>query len=79
MTNIRVEEEETDEKRTWILSWSDRQASVVTMSSLLGARTVERDLPPNICEMGDWAELDYSFTDTSATSSAAQREKRRTV
>ena len=50
-----------EEKQTWMLSWSDRQASIVTVSGWLGTRTVERDLPPNKCEMGDSIELAYSY------------------
>jgi hypothetical protein len=57
---VRVEAEESEEKRTWMLSWSNRHASVVTVSGRLGARTVEQDLPPNMREMGDSAELAYS-------------------
>ena len=49
-----------DGKRTWMLSWRDRQASIVTVSGWLGAHTVERDFPPNIREMGDSTELAYS-------------------
>ena len=41
-------------------SLSDRQASVVTVSGWLGTRTVDRDLPPNIREMGDSTEPAYS-------------------
>ena len=48
------------ENLTWRWSLSDRQASVVMVSGLLGARTVERDLPPNMREMGDSTELAYS-------------------
>ena len=43
-----------------MLSRSDRQASVVTLSGWLGARTVERDFPPNMREMGESTELSYS-------------------
>jgi hypothetical protein len=55
-----TEVERKEEKRTWMLSWSDRQGSIVTMSGWPGARTVERDLPPNMREMGDSTELAYS-------------------
>jgi hypothetical protein len=47
-------------QRTWILSWSNRQASIVAVSGWPGAHTVERDLPPNMREMGDSTELAYS-------------------
>ena len=40
-----------------MLSWSDRQSSTVMVSGSYGARTVDRDLPPNMREMGDSAEL----------------------
>ena len=40
-------------------SLSDRQASVMMVSGLLGVRKVERDLPPNMREMGDSIELAY--------------------
>ena len=42
------------EKRTWMSSWSDRQASEVTASGRFGARTIERDIPPNMRKMGDF-------------------------
>jgi hypothetical protein len=40
----------TDEKgkRTWMLSSSNRQSSMVMVSGWFGARMVERDLPPNM-------------------------------
>ena len=44
-----------------MLSGSDRQASIVTVSGWFGTRTVERVLPPNKCEMGDSTELAYSY------------------
>ena len=50
-----------EEKQTWMLSWSNRQASIVTVSGWLGTRTVERDLPPNMREMGEFIELAYSY------------------
>ena len=34
-------------------SWSDSQASVVTVSGWFGERKVERNFPPNICIRGD--------------------------
>jgi hypothetical protein len=40
-------------KRTWILSWSDRQSSTMTVSGWFGARTVERNFPPNTRIRGD--------------------------
>jgi hypothetical protein len=43
-----------------MLSWIDLQASVVTVSGWLGARMVERDLPPNMRETGESIELAYS-------------------
>jgi hypothetical protein len=43
-----------------MLSLSNRQPSTVTVSGRFGARTVERDRPPNIREIGDSAELAYS-------------------
>jgi hypothetical protein len=48
---------EWDEKRTWMLSWSDLQDLTVTMSGRPGTRMVERDIPANMREMGDSAEL----------------------
>ena len=42
-----------------MLSWSDRQASVVTVSGWFDTRIVLRDLPPNMREM-DVTELAYS-------------------
>ena len=42
-----------------MLSWSDRQGSIETVSGQLGVGTVERDLPPNISEIGDSTELAY--------------------
>ena len=41
-----------------MLSCSDCQASIVTLSGWFGTRTVERDLPPNMREM-DVIELAY--------------------
>jgi hypothetical protein len=43
-----------------MLSWSDRQASIVTVSGRFGGGTVERDLPPNMREIGESIELAYS-------------------
>ena len=34
---------------------------MVTVSGWLGSRTVDRDLPPNMCEMGDSFELAYVY------------------
>ena len=45
---------------TWMLSWSDRQPSIETVSGWLGVFTVERDRPPNMREIGDSNELAYS-------------------
>ena len=42
-----------------MLSWSDRQASTVMMSGWPGTRMVERDLPPNMREMGGSIEPAY--------------------
>ena len=42
-----------------MLSWSDRHASMATVSSRLGALTVERDFVPNMREMGDLNGLAY--------------------
>ena len=50
---------EAEEKRTWMLSWINRQSSVVTVSDWFGEHKVERDLPPNIREMGDSTGLAY--------------------
>ena len=47
-------------KRTWMLSRSNRQSSTVWVSGRFGTRTVERDLPSNMREMGDFTELAYS-------------------
>jgi len=47
-------------QRTWMLSWSNRQSWTVMLSGWFGARTVERDLPLNMGEMGDSAELAYT-------------------
>jgi hypothetical protein len=44
-----------------MLSLSDRQSSTVTAAGWFGARTVKRDLPPNMREMGDLTELAYSY------------------
>ena len=43
-----------------MLSLSNRQSSTVTVSGWFGARTVERDLPPNMRKMGDSAEPAYT-------------------
>jgi hypothetical protein len=40
-----------------MLRLSDRQSLAATMSGWFGTRTVERDLPPNMREMGDLTEL----------------------
>jgi hypothetical protein len=49
-----------EKRRTSMKSLSDRQASIATLSSWPGTRTVDRDLPPNMREMGDSIELAYS-------------------
>jgi hypothetical protein len=49
-----------EEKRTCMSSRSIRQFSVVTVSGWFGTRTVKRDLPPNMREVGDSTELAYS-------------------
>ena len=59
-----------------MLSWSDFQSSTRTVSTWFGARTVERDLPRNMREMGDLTELAYSYPHTSATQSSVQAEKK---
>ena len=56
-----------------MLSWSDRQASIVTVSGWLDTCTVERDLPPNMREMGDSTELAYSYV--SNVKPSAERER----
>ena len=56
---IRTDGKGRKETRTRILSLSDRQDSKLTVSGLLGARTV-RDLPLNMREIGDSTDLDYS-------------------
>ena len=43
-----------------MLSWNDRQDSTVMMSGWPGTRTVERDLPPNMRDMGESIEPAYS-------------------
>ena len=40
-------------------SWSDSQVSTVMESGWLGVRTVERDLPPKMLEIGDSTKLAY--------------------
>ena len=57
-----------------MLSWSDRQASVVTLSDWFGARAVERDLPPNMREIGDSTELAYSCPSIRQRRRARRRE-----
>ena len=42
-----------------MLSLSNRQSWVVVVSGWFGARTIERDLPLNMREMGDSTELGY--------------------
>ena len=42
-----------------MLSLNDRQDSKLTMSGVLGTRTVKRDLPPNMREIGDSTDLAY--------------------
>ena len=43
-----------------MLRWSNRQFWAVMVSDWFDARTIERDLPSNMREMGDSAELAYS-------------------
>ena len=62
-----------DEKQTWMLSGSDRQASIVTVLGWFGTRTVERDLPPNRCEMGESTELAYSYVSNVKRSAEKER------
>jgi hypothetical protein len=57
-TYVWVEWEEG--KRTWMSSWSDRQSSMVTVSGWFGARTVERNFPPNMRIRGDSTDSAYS-------------------
>ena len=73
---MQVEGRETEEKRTWMLNWSDRQSSVLTVSGWFGALTVERDLPPNMREMVDSTELAYSCPCIRQQSQAQCREKK---
>ena len=40
-------------KQTWISSWSDCQSSILTLSVLFGARTVEQNFPPKMRFSGD--------------------------
>jgi hypothetical protein len=47
-------------KRTWMSRWSDRQSSMMTASGLSGARTVERNFPPNMRIRGDSTDSTYS-------------------
>ena len=53
-------EERVTKEQTWMLSWSNRQSSAVMVSGWFGACTIERDLPPNMREMGDSGDLTYS-------------------
>ena len=62
-----------EEKQTWMLSWSDLQASMVTVSGWFGTRTVERDFPQNMRETGDSTELAYSYVNNFKPS--VEREK----
>jgi hypothetical protein len=57
---IRTDGKGRRETRTRMLSLSDRQGSKLTVSGLLGARTVKRDLPPNMREIGGSTDLAYS-------------------
>jgi hypothetical protein len=43
-----------------MFSWSNRQSSTVMVSGWFGVCTIERDLPPNMREMGDLGDLTYS-------------------
>jgi hypothetical protein len=61
---------------TWMWSLSDRQASIVTLSGWFGARTVERDLPPNMHEMGESTELAYPCPSIHRNVRASGRQKR---
>ena len=61
------------EKQTWMLSWSDLQASIVTASGWFGARTVKRNLPPKIRKMGESAELAYSWSIHTASAKSIPR------
>ena len=45
---------------------------MVTVSGWLGSRTVDRDLPPNMCEIGDSFELAYMYANNVKFS--AERE-----
>ena len=63
-----------EEKQTWMLSWSDRQASMVTVSGWLGTRMVERDLPPNTCEMGESTEFAYSDVSNVTVERCVEKE-----
>ena len=52
--------EEEGRKQTWTESLSDRQSLMVTVLGKFGARTVERDLPPNTRERGGSTGFAYS-------------------
>jgi hypothetical protein len=41
-------------------SWSDCQSSMATVSGWFGARTVERNFPPNMRVRGDSTDSTYS-------------------
>ena len=56
---IRTDGKGRSETQTRMLSLSDRQDSKSTVVGLLGGRTVTRDLPPNILEIGDSTDLAY--------------------
>ena len=49
------------EGRTWMSSWSDRQFSMMAVSGWFGARTVERNFPPNMRVKGDSTDTAYSW------------------
>jgi hypothetical protein len=42
-------------------SWSDRQLSIVTVSGWPAMRTVVRNFPSNMREMGDLNEVAYLY------------------
>jgi hypothetical protein len=72
----RGESTSKQKNQTWMLSRSDLQASILTVSGWLGTRTVERDFPPKIRETGDPTELAYSRPCIClATPSPVRRDK----
>jgi hypothetical protein len=62
-----------------MLSWSDLQSSTRTVSTLFGARTVERDLPRNMREMGDLTELAYSYPHIRQQRKVRCRQRKKTL